>query len=35
MKAKYMIKTWFSRPLWQRVAVGFALGILAGVLFGE
>ncbi|HST95243.1 MAG TPA: cation:dicarboxylase symporter family transporter, partial [Microvirga sp.] len=30
-----MIKTWFARPLWQRVAVAFALGILAGVLAGE
>ncbi|MBZ6078115.1 dicarboxylate/amino acid:cation symporter [Microvirga puerhi] len=30
-----MIKRWFSRPLWQRVAVAFALGILAGALVGE
>ena len=30
-----MLKSWFTRPLWQRVAVGFALGILAGVLAGE
>ena len=30
-----MISSWFTRPLWQRVAVGFALGILAGVLAGE
>ncbi|HEX2135304.1 MAG TPA: dicarboxylate/amino acid:cation symporter [Microvirga sp.] len=30
-----MVSAWFSRPLWQRVAVAFALGILAGVLAGE
>jgi Na+/H+-dicarboxylate symporter len=30
-----MIKTWFSRPLWQRVAVAFALGIVAGSLAGD
>jgi Na+/H+-dicarboxylate symporter len=30
-----MIETWFERPLWQRVAVAFALGILAGTLVGE
>jgi Na+/H+-dicarboxylate symporter len=30
-----MIRTWFSRPLWQRVAVAFALGILAGALVGD
>ena len=30
-----MIQTWFSRPLWQRVAVAFALGIVAGALAGD
>src|SRR4028118_1065199 len=30
-----MITTWFSRPLWQRVAVAFVLGILAGALVGD
>jgi Na+/H+-dicarboxylate symporter len=30
-----MLPMWFNRPLWQRVAVAFALGILAGVLAGE
>jgi Na+/H+-dicarboxylate symporter len=30
-----MIIRWFTRPLWQRVAVAFALGILAGALVGD
>src|SRR4028119_470477 len=30
-----MISMWFNRPLWQRVAAAFALGILAGSLAGE
>jgi Na+/H+-dicarboxylate symporter len=30
-----MINKWFGRPLWQRVAVAFALGILAGTLVGD
>ena len=30
-----MLTMWFNRPLWQRVAVAFALGILAGSLAGE
>jgi Na+/H+-dicarboxylate symporter len=30
-----MFLAWFTRPLWQRVAVAFALGILAGSLAGE
>ncbi|MCB8821501.1 dicarboxylate/amino acid:cation symporter [Microvirga rosea] len=30
-----MLTVWFKRPLWQRVAVAFALGILAGALVGE
>jgi Na+/H+-dicarboxylate symporter len=30
-----MLRAWFGRPLWQRVAAGFVLGIVAGVLFGD
>ena len=30
-----MVNTWFSRPLWQRVAVAFALGIVAGAIAGD
>ncbi|MDJ1158636.1 dicarboxylate/amino acid:cation symporter [Chelatococcus sp. SYSU_G07232] len=30
-----MIASWFERPLWQRVAAGFLLGIVAGVLAGD
>jgi Na+/H+-dicarboxylate symporter len=34
-KVIHMLTSWFTRPLWQRVAVAFALGILAGALVGE